>query len=332
MSWKIVTDDWRIKLLALGLAVLMLGAVAFSQNPPTSKTLTVGLSYPNSTRNPVVLINAPSNVKVTVNGLSNVIAIVGADNLIATVDVSHVKPGAKQKLDVSVVPTIRGLTVEPPPPIVVDIDTLTTKEIQVEVKANAAPGWSISNTSAQCPDSSRPNPCYVHFTGPASWIVNMHAYVSYPGAVAANSANSPNQPIQLLNNSGFLDYTACNKILTPSCSLDVTTVSVHVDAVAGVTSSTVPLLDLPPTHGPANGYRVTAITITPNTVIISGDPVSLAKVHSITLPAVDLTGRTSDANFQVNIPYEQYGGISGNVATASIKYSISPNPAITPGP
>ena len=43
MSWGLITDDWRIKLLALGLAVLMLGAVAFSQNPPTTGNLTVGL-------------------------------------------------------------------------------------------------------------------------------------------------------------------------------------------------------------------------------------------------------------------------------------------------
>ena len=34
---NLITDDWRLKLLAVGLALLMLGAVAFSQNPPTTK-------------------------------------------------------------------------------------------------------------------------------------------------------------------------------------------------------------------------------------------------------------------------------------------------------
>jgi hypothetical protein len=65
-------------------------------------------------------------------------------------------------------------------------------------------------------------------------------------------------------------------------------------------------------------------------VIVSGDPVQLAKVHSITLPAVDLTGRTSDASFQVGIPYPD--AISGNLTTATIKYSISPNPSVSPSP
>ena len=34
MNLNLITEDWRLKLLAFGLAVLMLGAVAFSQNPP----------------------------------------------------------------------------------------------------------------------------------------------------------------------------------------------------------------------------------------------------------------------------------------------------------
>ncbi|HSS59935.1 MAG TPA: CdaR family protein [Candidatus Limnocylindrales bacterium] len=327
MSWRIITDDWRLKLLALGLAVLMLGAVAFSQNPPTLKTLSKGLSY-NTGTNPIVLINPPSKATVTVTGLSSLIAIVNADNLSATVDASHAKPGLGVRLDVTVTPTLPGITVQQPPPIVVDIDTLTTKEIPVEVRANAAPGWSITNTVAMCPGSSKPNPCAVHFTGPASWMTNLHAYVAYPNTVSANSGNSPNQPVLLQNNNGYLDMTLCRT--TPCTDLDVSSVSIHVDAVAGSTSSTVALLDLPPTHGPANGYRVTAITITPNTVIISGDPVALGKVRNIVLPAVDLSGRTSDATFPVSIPYPD--GISSSVATASIKYSISPNPSVSPSP
>jgi YbbR domain-containing protein len=321
MSWRIVTDEWRLKVLAVGLAVLMLGAVAFAQNPPTSKTLIVGLSYPNSTNNPVVLVNPAGKVSVTVTGLSNQIAIIGTENLTATVDVSHVKPGAAQKLNVVV--TGCSTVTCTVAPIVVDVDSLTTKELQVEVRANAAPGWSISGIPTA-------NPATVHFTGPSAWMINLHAYASYPGPIAATNNNSVNQPIQLQNNTGPVDYSSCGKVLIPTCSLDVNTVSLHVDAAAGLTSTTVPLLDLPPTHGPANGYRITAITITPNIVVVSGDPVQLAKVHSITLPAVDLAGRTSDASFQVGIPYPD--AISGNLTTATIKYSISPNPNVSPSP
>jgi len=328
VSWKIVTDDWRLKLLALGLAVLMLGAVAFSQNPPTSGVLTVGLTYPNVPSN-LVLINPPSNIKVTYTGLSGAISQVTTSNLSAKVDASHATPGPAVKLNVIASSTVNGVTVVTPAPIVMAVDTLTTKEVPVEVKASAAPGWSITNTVAMCPGSSKPNPCAVHFTGPASWTTNLHAYVTYPGQpIAANTNNSPNQTIQLQNNNGFLDMTSCRT--TPCINLDVTAASIHIDAVAGSTSSTVPLLDAPPSHQPANGYRITAITITPNLVTISGDPVALGKVRTITLPPVDLTGRTSDANFTVAIPYPD--GISGSVGNATVKYSISANPNASPSP
>jgi YbbR domain-containing protein len=79
-----------------------------------------------------------------------------------------------------------------------------------------------------------------------------------------------------------------------------------------------------------NGYRITAVTITPNTVTITGDPTTIGRFRSLTLPAIDLTGKTSDATFQVAIPYPD--GVSGSVSTATIKYSISPNPAVSPTP
>ena len=37
MSW--IAENWRLKLLAVGLSALMLAAVAFSQNPPTIKSI-----------------------------------------------------------------------------------------------------------------------------------------------------------------------------------------------------------------------------------------------------------------------------------------------------
>jgi YbbR domain-containing protein len=330
MSWRIVTDDWKLKLLAVGLAVLMLGAVAFSQNPPTEKAFSLGLSYPNSTQNPVVLINPPSSITVTATGLADLLAIATAPNFTATADVSKAKAGSAQRLNVSVVSTIRGITVLQPAPIVVDIDSLTTTEVPVEVKAIAAPGWSVSSASATCPGAAKPNPCAVHFTGPTGWTKDLHAFVNYPGQISANTQTSPNRPILLQNSTlGYLDSGQCNKV-TPPCGLDVTSVTARVDAVAGSTSSTVPLLDAAPSRPPANGFRVTAITITPNTVIINGDPVTLGKVRSIVLPAIDLNGRSSDYTTTVAIPYPD--GVSGTVANATIKYSISANPNASPIP
>lgn len=325
MSWRIITDDWRLKLLAVGLAVLMLGAVAFSQNPPTTGSQTIQLGYVNVPGNLIVL-NPPSSVPVTYTGTAD--EIQKAKNcscFTATVDVSHARPGANVQLDIAAKSTIADLNVQNPFPITVTIDTYVQgKDLPVQVSAHAAAGWSITKTAAACPNT----PCVVHFSGPASWLKNMSATVTYPSAVNLGSIDSPNQPVQLTNTNGLVDLTTCRT--DPCAALDTLTASIHIEAVQGSNSSTVALLDSPPSHPPANGYRITAITITPNIVTITGDPTTIGRVRNITLPAIDLTGRTSDATFPIPIPYPD--GVSGSVSTAVIKYSISPNPAVSPTP
>jgi hypothetical protein len=322
VSWRLVTDDWRLKLLALGLAVLMLGAVAFSQNPPTAGSLMVKVVYtpgPN-----IILINPPTKLPVSYSGLANVIRNVNSSNTLALVDARQAHAGSAVRLNVTA-SSIPGVIVQNPPPIVVDIDTLQVKDLTPVVNVRPAPGWAVTKAFAECPGV----PCSVHFTGPASWENNLTASVTVPGQINfTGPAEVPNLLVQLANGGGAVDLT-CRTI--PCATLDTTSVAVHIEAAAGSTVTRVPLVDAPPSHGPANGYRITAITISPNTVVITGDPVTLGKVHNIVLPAIDLSGRTSDYTVQVTIPYDQFN-VTGQVATATIKYSISPNPNVSPSP
>lgn len=324
MNWTIVTDNWRLKLLALGLAVLMLAAVAFSQNPPTSGTATVGLTYANIPPN-LILVNPPSTVTVTYTAVADVIKNVSANNLLATVDVSKAKPGSNVQLNVVAKSTIGNEVTATAAPINVTIDTYVQNvALQVQVNARAAAGWSITKQISECPSS----PCVVHFSGPAAWTKNLTASVSYPGQVDLGSIDSPNQPVLLQNVTGRLDLTTCKT--DPCAALDITLASIHIEAVPGSNSSTVTLLDAPPSHGPAAGYRITEVDITPNTVVVTGDPSALGKLRNIMLPPVDLSGRTSTTTFQVAIPYPD--GVTGSVANATIKYVIAPNPNVSPSP
>ncbi len=322
---NLILEDWRLKLLAIALAILMLGAVAFSQNPPTNGSLTVNLNYtmpPN-----LVLISPPATTTVTYSGLADVIKKVNPFNLTAFVDVTHAKPGPAVTLNITPHTTIQGLNVQTPPPIVADVETLQGKDLPVQVIARPAPGWSVTKAVAICPGALQPNPCIAHFTGPASWESSMVANVVFTGPVAVGSIDSPSQPVLLRNDSGPIDQTIHT---VPDVSLDFTSVSVHIEATPGSTSSTVPLVDSPPSNPPPPGYRVTGITISPLTVVITGEAGVLARISSILLSPVDLSGRTSDATFQVSINYK--AGVTGNVATATVKYSISANPNVSPSP
>ncbi len=334
MSWNLITDDWRIKLLALGLAILMLGAVAFSQNPPTTGTTTIPITYTVPTDSstglsPIVLLNPPNHIAVSYSGLADVISKVTVSNLVATVDASHAKPGAAVKLNV-VVKALVDVKVQQPAPIAVVIQANKQVALQVSVAAQAAPGWSINTakTYATCPGAQVPKTCTVNFVGPVDWQKGLTAYVSYPSPVDLGSIDSPNYQIKLENNSGQVDLTDIPT--TPQAGLDIATASIHIEAQRGSTSSTVPLLQATPAHGPPPGYSVTGFSISPILVNISGDPVALGKVHSITVPPVDLSGKTSDATFQVQIPYPP--GTSGPVQVATVKYLISANPGVSPSP
>ena len=330
MNWSIVVDDWRLKLLALGLAVLMLGAVAFSQNPPTSNTVTVGLTYPPPPSG-MVLVNPPTKINITFLASADVIKTVTANNLTATVDTAHAHPGQGVHLNVTPGPSNLGLQFQATPAIAVNIDKIATKELAVTVPTpRAAPGWSVTSAVAICQGAERPKPCSVNFTGPESWETNMQATAQYPGPAVNFTGPSDvlNQPVLLSNSNGVLDLTQNNTI--PSSTLDFPTVTVEITAVAGSNYSTVPLVAAAPSHGPPPGYSITGLSITPATVIVSGDPATLGRIQRIVLPPLDLSGSTSTATFQVAIPYAS--GITGNVATATVIYTISRNPVVSPSP
>lgn len=323
MSW--IADDWRLKLLALGLAVLMLGAVAFSQNPPTTRTLTVPLNYRLPPSPTIIVTDGPSRIPVTIKGLADLIAPVTSDNITAFADATQAAPGPAVRLNVSASSTITGVSISNAAPIVVSIDLLKTVEVPVEVLTHAAPGYTVTKAVASCPPN--PTPCKVHFSGPASWENNIRAIVNYPTAVNFSSQDSQNWPITLQNSSGPINL---GHPTYPPVGLDVSTVGLHIEGQAGSTSATVPLVASAPSNPPPPQYMVTGITISPVTVVISGDPVTLGKIQRITLPAIDLSGATSTFTVGISIPYPD--NVSGSVPTAKVTYIIQRNPNVSPSP
>jgi YbbR domain-containing protein len=267
----------------------------------------------------IVLINPPSKTTVYYSGLADIISSVTPSNLTATVDATHASPGAAVKLNVTAVSTI-PITVKNPAPIAVDIDSRKVKDLVVQVIAKPDAGWSITKSVA--------TPATVHFDGPAGWETNLVATVTYPGVVNFTTRESPNQPIILKNSAGVLDLSSARSV--PAASLDVQAATIHLEGSPGSTSTTVALVDAPPSQPPPSGYRVTGVTITPNTVVIAGDSAILGRIQRITLPSLDLSSHTSDFTFQVAIPYPD--GTTGSAANARVTYTIARNPNAAPSP
>ncbi|HEX9099244.1 MAG TPA: YbbR-like domain-containing protein [Candidatus Dormibacteraeota bacterium] len=323
MSW--ITDDWRLKLLALGLAVLMLGAVAFSQNPPTSVTIKVGINY--SVPQGLILINPPKQTTVTVQGLADLVSAANAGNTAANADVSKAaSTGPSVKVNLVGTSVIHGLSVLANP-IVLNIDTRGVVQLAVSARIprGAATGWQITKQEAQC--SGPPPPCTVTFDGPASWEDNLKAYADYPLPVAGSLNDFPSAPVVLEQNGTSLDYV--NAYTVPQLGLNIKTVSIHIEANSSTTSRQVTLIDAPPSNPPPTCYRVTGIAIDPSAIVISGPSDAVPNITTITLPAADLSQHTSDFTFRIAIPALP-AGVTGSATTARVTYSISRNPSCTP--
>ena len=332
MSRNLITNEWRLKLLALGMAVLMLGAVAFSQNPPTYKDLTVTIVYPNLPPDiGIVAINPPTTARVRVTALADVLQSVTPLSVAATIDLTKVSAGGDQHVNLNVKSVdSRVKVVNPVVPYVLNIDKRVPLKLAVNVRTpRITPGWTVSSTKtyAQCPGASATAPpCQVTFTGPASFETNLQAYVDYTSPVEQNTYDVPNQPIYLEQSGQRFDLASRHTV--PDMTLDPLNVSVHIEAATTISSRQVTLIDAPPARPPAPGYRVTNVTVSPVTIVISGRPDVLARITTITLPQIDLGGKTSDYTATVQIPYPD--GADGQQKNAKVTYSIAPNPNASP--
>jgi hypothetical protein len=320
VNW--IIDDWRLKLLAFGLAVLMLGAVAFSQNPPTSKTLQVGIIY-NNVPSSLILINPPKQTTVTVTGLADLVSAVNSGNTAATADVSTAAPGNGVKVNLVGKSVVPGVTVQTTP-LALNIDSRAVVQIAVvaRIPRGTATGWQVTKLEAQC--EGPPPPCTVQFDGPVGLQKNLKAYADYPFSVDG-SAVYPSARVLLEQQGTPLDWTTYT---WPKMGLDITNVTIHIEAKSGTTSRQVALVDAPPSNPPPTCYRVTNIAVDPISLVLTGPPEALNGVTTITLPAVDLSQHASDFTFSVAIPFPP--GATGTPQKAKVAYSISRNPNCTP--
>lgn len=334
MSWNLITDDWRLKLLAVGLAVLLLGAVAFSQNPPTSKTMQVNIVYPAIPAG-LIVINPPTKVTVTVSGLADTISSVTPSSVVASFDLSKATPGQSVKVNLVVKSLVLNVTVvNPPPPQALDIDQRASVTLPVVVRTpRVTPGWQVTKAEARCPTA--PPPCSVTFDGPVSMQTNakgesnLKAYADFTNPVENSTYDQPTQPVVLEQNGLALDMTKLAANTLPHASIDTNTVSIHIEAKAGTTSRQVVLIDSPPSNPPPTCYRITDIKVDPPSVVITATPDVLAGITTITLPGMDLSKASPPvAAFKVTIPYP--ANVSGLTGTTRVAYSIAQNPNCTP--
>ena len=328
MSW--ITSDWKLKLLGLGLAALLLLGVAYSQYPIQTTTVDARINYNGLPPAGLIVNNPPTTTKVAISGLG---ADIRASTTTVDVDLSKIKQGTAVVVNPTPHAVGQNVTATSVTPVTLKVEQLVTASLDIQVRATFANYWEASKTSppkAICGNgSASAPPCQVSVSGPASLLQGLAAYLVVADPISSKSRDLPNIAVRFARGGSEVDLTKV--VAIPAITWEPQAVTAHVEAEQGVETIQVALVDALPTAPPPPGYHVVGVIVNPQLILITGSPDVLAGISSITLAGQSLAGFTSDHTFTVKIV-----GPDPTVAlsqkTATVTYLIRPNPAVSPSP
>jgi hypothetical protein len=180
-----------------------------------------------------------------------------------------------------------------------------TLPIQVRVpNVNSAAGLSVVQDQTYATCGSDTVRCQVTVHAPANLLPGLQAYINYDFPIqSAGLERAPSLPIRFERNGKPLDLAQMN-VVPNHISIDPSTATARVETQGGVLTKTVGVT-VQATGQLACGYDIDSVTISPNAVAtISGPTGTVAKVQSLTVANVDVTGIFSDQTYvrQIQVP------------------------------
>ncbi len=319
MTW--IVDNWQLKLLALVLSLGLFAAVAFQQNPVTTNLISAPIQYDGLSPSQSIFA-APSTEKVTLTGLTQNVRIAGPNNVSIHVDAARLRNGTQIVIGRPRVAVPSVGTLEDQIPFTITVDDRASVTVQVEARINYAEGWKPVT------DKIVVTPSRLTIVGAASELKDFKAFVAPAAPIGVSSADIPSLPIQLEKNGR---PTTIPTDTTPATTVDSTlNASLHVEAQKPNQTRRVPLLETP-TGTPAAGFRITAITIDPLFIDVSGAVDVLTNINSVALPPISVDGQSATITRSVRVNTLP-ANITSSVSTVSVTITIQQNPALQPSP
>lgn len=333
LSW--IVANWRLKLLALLLAVGLLMAVAFSENPVEARTVPVGVQYVNKP-DALVLVQPTARVNVSVFGLRDAVERVQSSAVGVTVDLTGAKAGPNQTFYGRIKVSGSGVTAQSDPvAVLLTIDTYERALLDIEVRLpDPNAGIKINNKVALCPGSR--DPCKEPVSGPAGILEGLRAFVRYDSPISnAGSFDSPSQPVQFEKNGKPVDLRAINT--SPVISIEQPTVAVHIDSAGGTVSKQVVIYAKVINQAPC-GATVN-VDVAPSSVSLFGPIDQISKVGSIgldppinlaTLPGSEVVTRNISTGFDQVRAEPSSARVTVTVTQSNACSPTAPTPTPTP--
>jgi len=301
-----IVHNGPLKLGAVGLAILMYGGLALSQNTTT---------YPGQIQ--VRIVNQPADTfiltapqPVTAIRYFNPSGVpVGASSFVASVDLTGVHAdGGFVTFRIDVKPLderIRILGYDPPQTSI-QLDPIRQKDVPVKVEHGTVPdGLTLGTTTV--------DPAVVTISGPQS-------VVALVDAVRADVIVQPTG-IDIAQDVPLVPVDKLGNALSP---LDVTPASarVSIPVFSDRQSRTLPINPVI-TGTPAAGFEIGSVTVLPQVALVAGDANQLARLTRLDTAPIPMTGVSADETVRVQLALPT-GVVAVGDGTITVSIKISP--------
>lgn len=277
-------NNWPLKVAAVGLATLMYGGLALSQN---TQQYTGGIQ--------VQPVNKPPNTFI-LTGPAPVTSIryfapsgvpVAATSFVATVDLQGVPAtGGFVTVPIEVEAIDERIRILSYDPSVtgIQLDEVIEKDVPVRVEHGTVPdGLTLGETSV-VPDT-------VTITGPKS-VVSTVAAVRASVIVQA-------PPIDIDQDVPLVPIDQLGNAVSP-VAVDPATARVVMPVFSDQRSRTLPVSPII-TGSPAAGFEIESVTVEPLTALVAGDADDLAKLNQVDTDPIPMTGVSDDLTVVVGL-------------------------------
>lgn len=289
--WKIISNNWGIKILALVLAVFIWLVIVNIEDPERSRVMTVPVSVENEQylleQGYSYEVVGKSEVSFTVSGARTIVEDLSESDFKATADLSEINEDMDEvPIRITVTRFSSGLTLQKRTQYLdVEVEKILSKdfEIQVDEQGTAPENRNVTIASV--------NPGTVTVTGPESILTDVVLAQVSVDISSGEEDFSRNGEIMLMDADG---QRVESSKLTMSDSQ--ATVQFNVDARKDVTLSA-------KTSGtPEEGYQVTAIECTPAKTTVAGADDALSALNEIELTSEELDVTDKNETFSVSLP------------------------------
>jgi YbbR domain-containing protein len=278
--------NWPLKLGAIALATVLYGGVVLSEN-----TRTWPGQVPIDVLNPpqdAALLDVPGYVTdIRYRAPLDAATQLTTGSFHAWVDLSQVQPetnGPAITLPVQLAAIDSRVQIVDfsPPSVTLRLDPVVTQTRPVSVDRGLVPeGFHISPPQV--------DPTSVTITGAASRVASVNTVVARVAIDASGINVDQEVDLKALDENG-------NEV--PNIQIQPSRGRVRIEVARDLATAQLPVM-VQLTGEPADGYALTAVSVSPISVTVSGEAPAVSRLTGISTQAIDLSGR--DASFNLDV-------------------------------